>query len=133
MKTCWVEIDLKQIRNNLKCVRKLISIDKKVILVIKSNSYGHGLVEVAKTLSPMEPAYFAVVDINEAKKVTIAPAKEGITIKANPIIFKNGLLGRAVAKNDLVALGGSATRRRTLSSNQSTDDFNSIINLFSVS
>ncbi len=67
-------------------------------------------------------------DINEAKKVTIAPAKEGITIKANPIIFKNGLLGRAVAKNDLVALGGSATRRRTLSSNQSTDDFNSIIN-----
>ena len=68
------------------------------------------------------------VELKEAKKVTIAPAREGIMIKANPIIFKNGLLGRAVAKNDLVALGGSATRRRTLSSDPNTDDFNSIIN-----
>jgi transitional endoplasmic reticulum ATPase len=71
-------------------------------------------------------------DIKEAKKVTIAPAKEGITIKANPIVFKNGLLGRAVAKNDLVALGGSATRKRTMATGNNENDFNAVLsNAFS--
>ncbi len=54
-------------------------------------------------------------DVKEAKHITIAPAQEGITIQANPLVFKNGLLGRVVVKGDLVVLGGARRRRRTLS------------------
>ncbi|MBI2141507.1 CDC48 family AAA ATPase [Candidatus Woesearchaeota archaeon] len=51
-------------------------------------------------------------DIKGAKKVIIAPARKGIMIRASSEIFKQGLLGRAVVKGDIVALGGT-TRRRT--------------------
>ena len=52
--------------------------------------------------------------VKEAKKVIIAPARKGIVIRASPDIFKQGLLGRAVVKGDIVSLGGSRRRRTTL-------------------
>ncbi len=53
-------------------------------------------------------------DVKEAKSVTIAPAQKGVTIQADPVVFKRGLLGRAVVKGDQVALGGARSRRRTM-------------------
>ncbi len=51
-------------------------------------------------------------DVKGAKKVIIAPARKGVMIRASSDIFKQGLLGRAIFKGDIVALGGT-TRRRT--------------------
>ncbi len=48
--------------------------------------------------------------VKAAKKVSIAPAQKGVLIKAPPQIFKQGLLGKAVVKGDIVSLG--RTRRR---------------------
>jgi len=56
-------------------------------------------------------------EIVEAKKIVIAPQRKGIVIRAKPFIFKQGLLGRAVMKGDLVSLGGSKRRKTTMSSN----------------
>jgi len=53
-------------------------------------------------------------DVKEGKKVIIAPARKGIVIKASPEIFKQGLLGRAVTKGDIVSLGGTRRRRTTM-------------------
>ncbi len=53
----------------------------------------------------------------EAKKVTIAPQRKGIVIRASPVIFKQGLLGRAVIKGDIVSLGGTQRRKSTMQSN----------------
>jgi transitional endoplasmic reticulum ATPase len=55
------------------------------------------------------------VPVKQAKKVTIAPARRGVFIKASPQIFKQGLLGRAVVKGDLISLGGTRTRRSAMS------------------
>jgi len=49
--------------------------------------------------------------IKEAKKITIAPAQQGIMIQGDPEGFKRGLLGRAVSKGDIVVLGGTQRRR----------------------
>ncbi len=46
----------------------------------------------------------------KAKKISIAPAQQGVIVHADPSIFKRGLLGRAAMKGDIVVLGG--TRRR---------------------
>jgi len=43
--------------------------------------------------------------VKPAKKVTIAPAHKGVLIKASPQLFKQGLLGKALNKGDLVSLG----------------------------
>src|SRR3989339_1981340 len=66
-------------------------------------------------------------DVKEAKKVIIAPAKKGIMIRTPPDIFKQGLLGRAVVKGDIVSLGGTRRRRTTLSHSPFFDD---IFNIF---
>ena len=50
-------------------------------------------------------------EVKEAKKVVIAPARKGIHIKAPPNLFKQGLLGRALVKGDIISLGGSRRRR----------------------
>lgn len=66
-------------------------------------------------------------EVKEAKKVVIAPAREGIVIRANPAVFKQGLLGRAVMKGDVVSLGGARSRRNTLSHSPFFEDvFNMI-------
>jgi len=56
-------------------------------------------------------------DVKEAKKITIAPAKKGIVVRASPTTFKSGLLGRAVLKGDIISLGGAKRRRNTMSDN----------------
>ena len=53
-------------------------------------------------------------EIKEAKNIVIAPVQEGVTIQADPYIFKRGLLGRPILKGDIVALGGAKRRRRTI-------------------
>lgn len=46
-----------------------------------------------------------------ATKVSIAPAQHGVMVHGDPEMFKNGLLGRAVVKGDIIALGGVQRRR----------------------
>ncbi len=63
-------------------------------------------------------------DVKEATAITIAPAQQGVMIQANPEIFKQGLLGRAVIKGDIISLGGARRRRRTMSGSPFEDIFN---------
>jgi len=61
-------------------------------------------------------------EVKEAKKVTIAPARKGIMIRAHPNIFKQGLLGRVVVKGDIVSLGGTRRRRTAMVDNPFFED-----------
>ncbi len=54
-------------------------------------------------------------EVKEGRKVVIAPVRKGIIVKASPLIFKHGLLGRALVKGDIVALGGTSRRRSAMS------------------
>ena len=62
-------------------------------------------------------------DIKEAKRINIAPSQKGVMVQASPEILKQGLLGRAVVKGDIVVLGGAARRRDIMSD---MDFFNDI-------
>jgi transitional endoplasmic reticulum ATPase len=46
-----------------------------------------------------------------AQKISIAPAQQGIIVHGDPEMFKNGLLGRAVVKGDIISLGGVQRRK----------------------
>lgn len=61
-------------------------------------------------------------DVKEAKKVVIAPARKGIIVRAPPTLFKQGLLGRAVVKGDIVSLGGTGRRRTAMSESRLVED-----------
>src|SRR3989338_1507091 len=62
------------------------------------------------------------IDVKEAKRVVIAPAKKGVIVRASPFTFKNGLLGRAVLKGDIVSLGGARRRKTTMADSPHFDD-----------
>ncbi|UCB57108.1 MAG: alanine racemase [Candidatus Omnitrophota bacterium] len=66
----WAEIDLSAIRYNLRQIKKLTSkpqgVSPKIMVVVKANAYGHGLIEVARTLEKMDIHYLGVATLDEA-------------------------------------------------------------------
>lgn len=44
---CWAEIDLDALSSNLDVIRRRAGVDKRVMLVVKADAYGHGAVAVA--------------------------------------------------------------------------------------
>ena len=68
-------------------------------------------------------------DAKPALKVSIAPAQQGVVVQGDPEMFKNGLLGRAVTKGDIISLGG-AQRRRDLMNDNFPDIFGDLHDLF---
>ena len=67
-------------------------------------------------------------EVKEAKKVVIAPARKGIHIKAPPNLFKQGLLGRALVKGDIISLGGSRRRRIAMAESPFFEDVFNMLN-----
>ncbi|MBI1975008.1 MAG: alanine racemase [Parcubacteria group bacterium] len=69
----WIEIDTNALRRNILTFRKLIGAKTKLMAVVKSNAYGHGLWEFAKASSP-HVDWFGVDTLVEAVRLR----KEGI-------------------------------------------------------
>lgn len=62
----WIEIDHGAIRANLAALRSRAGPDKQVIAVVKADAYGHGAVEVARTLARAGVERLAVATVGEA-------------------------------------------------------------------
>ena len=62
-------VERKNLKNNIKIIREIISKDEKqpkIIAVIKGNGYGLGLVEYAQFLVDNGINFFAVATVEEA-------------------------------------------------------------------
>ncbi|MBI4147420.1 CDC48 family AAA ATPase [Candidatus Woesearchaeota archaeon] len=62
-------------------------------------------------------------EVKPAVKVTIAPVNKGVMIKASSELFKQGLLGKALVKGDIVSLGRSRRRIHAPHENDVNDIF----------
>lgn len=71
----WVEINLNNISYNIKEIMKHIQDNVKIFAVVKANAYGHGDVEVSKTVLEAGAAYLIVAFLDEA----LTLRKKGIT------------------------------------------------------
>ena len=72
-----------------------------------------------------ENVLISKADIKEAKKVTIAPAQQGIMVQADPESLRRGLLGRSLVKGDLLMMGGTQRRMDLMS-----EDFGDLNDIF---
>ena len=70
----WAEINLDNLKFNLKNIKKLLKEDTKICGVVKANAYGHGSVEISKALIKEGVDYLAV-----------ARLEEGIELRQNDI------------------------------------------------
>lgn len=71
----WVEIDLDALRNNIKRIRDYVRPETKILGVVKADAYGHGCMQVARTLLQNGADWLAVACIDEAVQLR----RNGIT------------------------------------------------------
>ena len=75
MRPTYAEIDLGAIHHNLREIRKKIGVRPRIMAVVKANAYGHGMLEVTKSILQEEAASYLGVAIVE----------EGITLRKNGV------------------------------------------------
>lgn len=109
-----VEIDLDSLRYNYRSIRDLAGVNVRVMAVIKSDAYGHGMVEAARTLALEGATVFGVAETNEGVSLREAGIKGDIVVllgcmaenyadiiayDLTPVVFNRetlkGLAGRA--------------------------------------
>lgn len=71
----WLEVNLKNIGHNLRQYRKIIGPNKLLIPIVKSNAYGHGLVEVSKF----------IIQTKTADKLGVVSGAEALELRHNKI------------------------------------------------
>ena len=89
MRNSYVEVDLAAVRANMMAVRGRVGGDVSVIAVVKANGYGHGAVEVSRTLLEAGADMLAVALPAEGAELRLA----GVTC---PILVMGSMLGREV-------------------------------------
>ncbi|MCH5184864.1 MAG: alanine racemase [Oscillospiraceae bacterium] len=65
-KRAWAEIDLDAVAYNIREIRKITSPSAKIMGVVKADGYGHGFMEVTKTILNNGADYLAVATLEEA-------------------------------------------------------------------
>lgn len=63
---CWAEVDLDAISNNIRNIKAFVGEKTKVMAVVKADAYGHGSVEVSKSLIENGADYLGVAFVDEA-------------------------------------------------------------------
>lgn len=76
----WINIDINSIRHNVGEIRKLLDSEIKIIAVVKSNAYGHGLVEVARAAWAAGAEMLAVDSVDEGIQLRIAKVRAPILV-----------------------------------------------------
>ncbi|GAB4420546.1 MAG: alanine racemase [Anaerolineales bacterium] len=104
LRSTFVEVNLSQLQRNLQAIREKVA-PAKIMIVVKANAYGHGLVEVAQYLD-------AQVDY-----IGVAVLEEGILLREvgvqAPILVLGGIWGNqipAYIENDLTLTAPSVDR-----------------------
>lgn len=65
-RTTWAEVDLGAVKYNFLQTKKLIGKDTSMLVVVKGNAYGHGMVEVSRTLQESGADFLGVATLDEA-------------------------------------------------------------------
>lgn len=76
----WIEIDRSAIKNNYDAFRALLKPETKLMAVVKSNAYGHGMVSFAKEIESLGADFLAVDDAREAFTLVEEGIKKPILI-----------------------------------------------------
>src|SRR5690625_321342 len=74
LRDTWIEVNLNDIKHNIKEVLSLYDSDKKIYAVVKADGYGHGDIEVSKAAIEAGAGGLAVAILDEALRLrTVFP------------------------------------------------------------
>jgi alanine racemase len=76
----WAEVNLNNLEYNFRLVKSLLSPRTKILVTVKADAYGHGLIAVSKRLSVCGADYLGVASIDEGIKLRKAGIKTPILL-----------------------------------------------------
>ncbi len=110
----WAEVNLDNLEHNFKQVKKLLAPKTKIMVTVKADAYGHGLIPVAKRLRSCGVDYLGVASLDEGIRLKEAGIKLPILILGlvleNDIapLFKYDLIPTLCTEELAVALSRKA-------------------------
>lgn len=111
LRPAWAEINLANLEYNIKSIRNKVGKNTEIIGVIKADGYGHGAVEVAKTLQQNGISTFAVAALSEV----IALRKGGIKEEIIMLGLTPDLYADTIIEYDITPVVCSASNAATIS------------------
>lgn len=87
----WVEVDLSAIDYNVEVVKNLVGAKVKVLAVVKSDGYGHGMLKVAEHIKE-KIDFFGVASIDEAIALRRSRIKKPILIFEHTFVTSAGAI-----------------------------------------
>lgn len=110
VRATWAEVNLTRLEQNLAAIKQKVA-PAKVMLIVKANAYGHGLVEVSKALA------------GKTDYVGVAVLEEGVLLRnlgvTAPIIVLGGIWSKQIPQylqNDLTLTASSVERLEQIDS-----------------
>jgi alanine racemase len=110
----WAEVNLSNLAYNFKQIKKAIKPETLVMVCVKADAYGHGLILVAKKLVDCGVDYLGVASIDEAIKVREAGIKLPVLVlgmilkKDIPPLFRYRIIPTVCTKDMAYALNSKA-------------------------
>ncbi|HEY4476604.1 MAG TPA: alanine racemase [Candidatus Paceibacterota bacterium] len=91
----WIEVDTKVLARNYRAFRKLIGPKVKLMAVVKSNAYGHSLIDFSRAMVKLGVDYLGVDSIVEAVALRQEKIKKEILVLGytQPINFSAAAVG----------------------------------------
>ena len=93
----WLEINLENLAQNIKEIRKGIPDSKKILAIVKADAYGHGAVMLAKTMAASGVEMFGVASVDEGIDLREGGIKEPILVVGAAPVWAF----ETAAKNDI--------------------------------
>ena len=76
----WVEVDLDQLDANLDAIAHRIGPERRILLVVKADAYGHGAVEIAHSASARGVRDFGVATLHEGIQLRLAGIDQNVWV-----------------------------------------------------
>lgn len=110
-RNAWVEIDTDRIKENIKNIRSAVGEVPVFCPAIKADAYGHGAVQIAKTLKEIGITMYAVATVQEALELRYAGIGGDVVLLS---LLPNELAPIAVEHN-LIPFVASVDSAKTIS------------------
>ncbi|MDO8749483.1 MAG: alanine racemase [Candidatus Omnitrophota bacterium] len=94
----WAEINLRNLDYNFRLVKKLVGPKVKILVPVKADAYGHGIIAISKRLEKLGADYLGVASIDEGIILRRNGIKRPILILSP--IFPDGV--QALLKHNLI-------------------------------
>lgn len=72
LKRTWAEIDLDALEHNYRALRAQMGPKARFLGVVKADAYGHGSIQVSRTLEELGAEYLAISNVDEARELRLA-------------------------------------------------------------